>query len=93
MQGYDPQGGASSLNITSSKVLKTGFGVCCTVNVVVAGAGCTVNDCATTGAAAASNQMLAIPNAVGPVNMSGFPYFNGLCIVVAGGATIAVAYS
>jgi hypothetical protein len=93
MQGFDPQGSESALGITTSKVLKTGDGVVCTINVVVAGAGCTVNDCATTGAAAAGNQMLAIPNAVGPVNMSGFPFFTGLCIIVAGSATIDVAYS
>jgi len=95
MQGLDPQGSMSKLNITSATVVKTGFGVCCNISVIVAGSGNgTVNDCATTGAAAVANQMLTIPQTLGPLaSVPGFPYFNGLCIVPGTGQTIAVAYS
>ncbi len=94
MQGYDPQGSESALNITTATIVKTGFGVCATLNVVVAGSGNgTVNDCATTGTAAAANQMLTIPQTVGPIKMQAFPYFTGLCIVPGTGQTISVAYS
>jgi hypothetical protein len=88
-----PQGAGSvstSLNITAAKVLKAGPGAVLVVTVVVAGsAPGTVNDCATTGAAAAANQVATIPNTVGSYAIN-VPCVVGI-VVPGSGQTLAVS--
>lgn len=91
--GPRPGGNASKLNITAATVVKASPGTVYKVNVVVAGsAPGTVNDCATTGAAAAANEIAAIPNTVGPVEIGPFPTFVGIVVVPGTGQTLAVAF-
>jgi hypothetical protein len=59
---------STALNITTSTVIKGTSGRLVRVNVVVAGSTAgAANDCTTTGAAAAGNEIAAIPNTVGPI--------------------------
>jgi hypothetical protein len=53
-----------TLNITSAVSLKAQPGTVFSFAILVAGAAGTINDCATTGAAAASNAICAMPAAV-----------------------------
>ena len=86
-------GGSTALGVTAATQVKVGAGTVASVSVIVAGttAG-TVNDAATTGAAAAANQIATIPNAVG-IYMLGFPFVNGLVVVPGTGQTVAVSYN
>jgi len=60
--------------------------------VVVAGsAPGSVNDCATTGAAATANELAPLPNALGTIDLQ-FAYSTGLVIVPGTGQTLAVSY-
>jgi hypothetical protein len=84
-----------TLNITTATVVKLGPGVLFSAVVVVVGSTAgTVNDVATTGAAAAANQLLTLPVALGAVSMGsqGFPFTSGLVIVPGTGQTIVVAF-
>ena len=81
-------------NITSATVLKAIGGRVLEVNVQVAGTGVgTINDCATTGAASASNALIATPNTAGPTSLA-LPVNFGLGIVVTPGTgqTIGVMW-
>lgn len=87
------EGGSSVLNITQSTLVKVGPGRLAKVSVVVAGSGVgTINDCATTGAAAAANQIGTAPTALGTTTFN-WPCFAGIVIVPGTGQTIAVSYS
>jgi len=80
------------LNITAATVVKLGAGRVAKVSVVVAGSAAgSVNDCATTGAAASSNEIAPLPTTAGPIEL-GFAYSTGLVIVPGTGQTIAVSY-
>lgn len=83
-------GSTNKLNITAATVVKATAGRICTVVVNVAGAAGTLNDCATTGAAAAANLIFAIPATVGVYKVD-FPCLAG--IVVAPGAAQVVSVS
>lgn len=78
------------LNITAATVLKVGPGRLVKLVVVVAGAAGTVNDCATTGAAAASNELCALPAVVGPIEMN-VAFQTGL-VITPGAAQVIAAY-
>ena len=83
---------STALNITSAKVLKAAPGAVLVVTVVVAGSTPgTVNDCTTTGAAAAANQVATIPNTVGSYAIN-FPCLAGIVVVPGSGQTLAVSY-
>lgn len=82
------------LNITSATVIKAAPGNINWVSVLVAGSAAgTLNDCATTGAAASSNAIAALPNAVGNQD-----YFKprrcgtGIVVTPGSGQTIAIGY-
>lgn len=81
---------ALTLNITTATALKSQPGQVISFAVLVAGAAGTINDCTTTGAAAASNAVCAMPAAVTagfvPVNVN-----TTAGIVVAPGAAQVVA--
>lgn len=87
------KGIANKLDITSATVIKAVQGRICKVNVVVAGSAAgTVNDCATTGAAAVANEVFAIPNTVGIYDVD-FPCMTGIVVVPGTGQTISVSYN
>jgi hypothetical protein len=83
---------ALTLNITSPTALKAQPGTVFSFAVLVAGAAGTINDCTTTGAAAAANAICAMPAAV----TAGFVQVGvntTLGIVVTPGAAQVVAVS
>lgn len=90
----DPTSGWSSTkNITVATAVKASAGFVGVATVVVAGSGLgTINDCATTGAAAASNAIASLddsaPNTV-PLN---FPCGTGIVVVPGTGQTIAISW-
>lgn len=85
--------GSDTLNVTVPTVIKAAAGRLVSVSVVVAGtADGTVNDCATTGAAAAANQFGALPAFVG-VNTFNWPCGTGIVVVPGTGQTLAVSWS
>jgi hypothetical protein len=91
-------GGNSSMNISASAVVKASVGRCVRVivQVVTATAAITLNDCATTAAAAAGNAFLTIPigAAVGTIYYVDWPCANGIVVAYGGSATgtLAVSY-
>ena len=86
-------GTGSKLNITAATAVKAGPGRLIRVSVLVAGSGTgTVNDCATTGAAATANEVFVIPETVGVYTLE-WPHLVGIVIVPGTGQTIAVSYS
>lgn len=87
------EGTLSVLNITAPTLVKLGPGRLFKVSVVVAGSATgTVNDCATTGAAAAANQFGTTPNAVGTTPFN-WPCLSGIVVVPGTGQTLAVSYT
>jgi len=80
------------LNITAATVLKVGAGRVVKLVVIVAGAAGTVNDCATTGAAAAANELCPLPAVVGPIDLN-VAFQTGLCITPGAGQTIAAYFN
>lgn len=90
-------GQAAKYNITTPTVILAAKGRLVQIAVVVAGAAAgTANDCATTGAAAASNQFCSIPNTISsaaPVLSIDWPCNTGIVIVPGSGQTLAVTYS
>lgn len=86
------EGRLSTLNITGAVVIKAAPGRVFKVSVIVAGSGAgTVNDCATTGAAAASNQIGSTPTTVGTVDFN-WPMASGIVVVPGAGQTLAVTW-
>jgi len=83
---------SSRLNVTAATVVKASAGFVSSVNVIVAGsAPGTLNDCLTTGAAAAANQIAVLPNTVGSYELA-FPAATGIVVVPGTGQTIAISY-
>lgn len=86
------EGRLSALNITTPTVIKAAPGRLFKVSVIVAGAGVgTLNDCTTTGAAAASNQVGTTPTALGTVDFN-WPMLTGIVVVPGSGQTLAVTW-
>jgi len=85
------QGLSTSLNLTSATVIKASPGRLVRINVIVAGAAGTANDCTTTGAAASANEIAVIPAAVGPILLD-WPCLAGIVVAPGAGQTIAVSY-
>jgi len=86
-------GTATALGLTAATVVKATPGRSFRINVLVAGttAG-TLNDVATTAAAAVANQVAAIPFAVGTYDMNA-PHAAGIVFVPGTGMTASVIYS
>lgn len=85
-------GRTSVKNVTAAAVVKATPGRVCRVNVIVAGSAAgTVNDVATTGAAAVANQVATIPNEVGSYVVD-FPMAVGIVFVPGTGMTAAVSF-
>jgi hypothetical protein len=76
------QGRQTALNISASKVIKAVPGVVGTLVVNTAGTSTAINDCATTGAAAASNLVFSA-TAVGVYKLN-FPCLTGITVIVNG---------
>ena len=87
------QGSATRLNITAGAVLvKATPGRICKVVVNTAGsAPGAVNDCATTGAAAAANLVAAIPNTVGVYSID-MPCAVGIVVTAGTAQVLSVSY-
>lgn len=85
-------GVSNSYNITAATVVKAAAGYIARVSVIVAGSAAgTVNDCLTTGAAAAANQVGVTPTTVGVTSYS-WPCTTGIVVVPGTGQTLAVAF-
>jgi hypothetical protein len=84
-------GASTVLNITATTVIKASAGRLVRINVIVAGAAGSANDCTTTGAVAAANEVAVIPAVVGPVWLD-WPCNNGIVVAPGAGQTIAVAF-
>ncbi len=79
-------------NITAATLVRAGPGRAVRVNVIVAGSAAgSVNDCATTGAAATANATAAIPNTLGSY-MVDMPHALGIVVVPGTGQTLCIAY-
>jgi hypothetical protein len=88
-----PGGNRAALDVTAATALKATPGICVSVTVVVAGSTVgTVNDVATTGAAAAANQFGTIPNTVGTYTFN-WPCGTGIVVVPGTGQTLAVSFT
>lgn len=85
-------GQSSTLNITAATVVKATPGRLVRINVTVAGAAGTANDCATTGAAAAANVICAIPAVVGVINIE-WPCATGIVITPGAAQVVSVSYT
>jgi hypothetical protein len=83
----------TALNLAASTVVKAGPGRLIKVSVITAGSTPgTVNDCLTTGAAAAANQIGTIPNTVGTYVFD-WPCLTGIVYVLGTAQVVAVSYS
>jgi hypothetical protein len=82
----------SRLNITVATVVKATPGTIIQLNVVVAGSTTgTVNDCATTGAVAAANEIAVLPDTVGTV-VQNWPCTTGIVVTPGTGQTLSIAF-
>lgn len=90
---------STALNITAAKVVKTGAGRCVRLIIINAGSAgsWTLNDCATTGAAAAANELFTVAQAnaaAGSVFTIDAPVSTGLTVsAVATGGQAVLVYS
>jgi len=88
-----PGGNRAALNVTAATVIKATAGICVSVAVVVAGSTVgTVNDVATTGGAAATNQFGTVPNSVNTYTFN-WPCGTGIVVVPGTGQTLAVSFA
>ncbi len=85
------QGLSTSLNIAAATVVKGSPGRLVRINVIVAGAAGTANDCATTGAAAAANEIAVIPAAIGPLLLD-WPCAAGITIAPGAAQVVSVSF-
>jgi hypothetical protein len=88
-----PSGAKNKANISVATVVKAAPGSIIAVSVVTAGSTVgTINDCATTAAAASTNQVGVAPNAVGVTPFYSFPCTTGIVVVPGTGQVLAVGY-
>jgi hypothetical protein len=86
-------GVSSSLDITSSKLVVAGYHRVASVCVITAGSTAgTVNDSATTGGAATSNEVYPIPNTLGCVKLD-WPVSSGIVVIPGTGQAVSVSYN
>jgi len=79
--------------VAGASIVKTGVGRLAKVYVTTAPSGGTtqINDCATTGAAAAANLVCVIPNTVGVYDID-VPLGVGLCLTVGTAGVVSISY-
>lgn len=83
----------SALNITAAAVVKAAPGRLSSISVLVSGTAVgSANDAATVAAAAATNQVFVIPDAIGKYDVD-WPCNTGIVVTPGTGQTIAVSYS
>lgn len=83
----------TTLNITAPTVVKAAAGTVGTVSIVVKGTGNgRLNDCATTGAAVASNTFFALDDTVTSATVLNFPCATGIVVIPGTGMTIAISW-
>ena len=81
-------------NISAATVVKATAGQLVTISVITAGSTVgTANDSATTAGAAIGNQIAAIPNTAGSIQLVNWKCANGITIVPGTGQVIAVSYN
>lgn len=85
-------GTRSSLNITAAAVVKATPGRIAKLVVTTAGAAGTVNDCITTGAAAAGNLIATIPATIGIYDLD-WPCLVGITITPGAAQVVSVSYT
>ena len=86
------EGSTSTLNISAATVVKAVPGRMVRVNVIVAGSTLGgVHNTTTTGAAAAANQIFAIPNVVGTYVLH-WPMTSGIVVVPGTGQVVATSH-
>jgi hypothetical protein len=86
-------GTAVSAALTAPTLVYAGTGVVSSISITVAGTVTgTVNNAATTGAAAASNALCAIPNTVAVFHVN-MPFTSGLVISPGTGQSVVVSYT
>jgi hypothetical protein len=87
-------GEVATYNITgAAKLIKVGPGRIGKITTIVAGSTAgTINDVATTGAAAVGNQIGVIPNTAANVVEYNWPFDKGLVIVPGTGQVLAVSF-
>lgn len=91
--GHQPEDGQlSSLNITADALVKSTPGRTFRISVLVAGVAGALHDCASIGAAAASNKIAVIPAVVGVYELN-WPHLVGIVIDCGAGQTLAISYS
>ena len=84
-------GVSNTYNVSTASVIKNSPGRVIRVSVITAGSTAgTINDCTTTGAAAATNQIGSIPNTAGTVLYLDWPTTAGLVVVPGTGQVVAV---
>lgn len=84
-------GVSSALNLSASTVVKAGPGRLVRVNVITAGAAGTINDCLTTGAAAAGNEIAVIPATVGTYVFD-WPCLVGIVYVPGSAQVVSISF-
>lgn len=84
-------GNKTALYVNKTTVIKATPGMIAQVNVLVAGAPGTINDCATTAAVATANEIAVIPATVGPIEIR-FPCLVGLVVAPGPGQVLSVSY-
>jgi hypothetical protein len=86
------EGITNTYNVTSATVIKPSLGRVYHISIVVAGSAAgTLNDAATTGSAAASNEIMALPNTVEVIDVN-WPTTTGIVVVPGTGQTIAISW-
>lgn len=82
----------SALNISTATVVKASSGRLVRIDVITAGSTAgTANDTTTTGGAAASNEIFAIPNTIGSYYLD-WPVANGIVIIPGTAQVVSVSY-
>lgn len=82
----------ATYNLTAATVVKATPGKLARISVIVAGSAVgTANNCITTGAVAAANEIAVIPNTVGVIVLE-WPCSAGITVVPGTGQTIAVSW-
>jgi hypothetical protein len=93
-------GSKSAPNLTAAKVIKATPGSASFLHIIAPGSGSgawTLNDCTTTTAAAAANEVISIPynatvNAAGSfINLENFPFLVGITLSAVPGAGSPIA--
>jgi hypothetical protein len=91
-EAYSLAGKTASYNKSASAVIKASAGRLCKVVVLTAGsAPGTVNNCTTTGAAAAGNLIFNVPNTVGIYDLD-WPCDTGITYILGTGQVCAFSY-